>query len=465
VKAAQKRLVLMTQPVSIDRTMHLLERGLEASTGSKALQWLSVPAPLLAAEALLGAEPVADACYWADGRDQELVGIGVAKRLNAQGPERFAEVDRQLRELWSSLEPHPQVESEAPEPRVLGGFAFQSGRSNQPPWDGFGEGQLVLPRLTYTRREDRAWLTLIAAPSELTLPAERARCLSEAAQLIATASLSTRSTLEAPGPYELVERSAEEWRALVEELKAAIARGAQQKVVLARRVVARFARELSPARLLSRLRESGPNAPRFAFRVGGSTFVGSPPERILAKNGLRIETEAVAGTLPASEAGAAEHLLSDAKLLAEHAPVVRDLVERLRPVADLDQLPERPHAHRARHMLHLKTPISATLRQPERALSLLARIHPTPAVGGYPTGPALSWIAEHEPDERGWYGGPIGWVDARDNADFAVALRSGVLSRQHAHLYVGAGIVSGSDPDSELLETNWKLKVLLSALG
>ncbi len=456
----------MTPPVSLDRTMHLLEQGLEASTGSKELKWLSVPAPLLQPEALLGAEPVADACYWSDGRGEELVGIGVAKRLTGRGAERFSEVDEQLQQLWSSLEPHPQEDSGAPEPRVVGGFAFQTGRASQVPWDGFGEGQLVLPRLTYTRRDDRAWLTLVAAPSDLSVPTERARILTGAAQLIAAASLNTRAALEAaPGPYELLERSAEEWRELVEELKRSIARGAQQKVVLARRVQARFARELSPARVLSRLRETGPNAPRFAFRVAGATFVGSPPERILAKTGLRIETEAVAGTWPASEVGAAEHLLSDAKLLAEHAPVVRDLVERLRPVADLDQLSDRPYAHRARHMLHLKTAIGATLRQPERALSLLSRIHPTPAVGGYPTAPALSWIAEHEPDERGWYGGPIGWVDARDNADFAVALRSGVISRQHAHLYVGAGIVSGSDPDSELLETNWKLKVLLSALG
>jgi len=86
-------------------------------------------------------------------------------------------------------------------------------------------------------------------------------------------------------------------------------------------------------------------------------------------------------------------------------------------------------------------------------------------VGGYPTTPALSFIAEHEPDERGWYGGPIGWVDSRDNADFAVALRSGVIAGKLAHLYVGAGIVSGSDSESELQETGWKLKVLLSALG
>jgi menaquinone-specific isochorismate synthase len=456
----------MTQTESVDRTLHLLERGLSAAASSSALQWLSVPAPLLQAESLLAAEPHADAWYWSGGREQEFVGIGVAKRLSARGPERFEQIDRQLQELWGSLEPHAVVEADAPEPRVVGGFAFQTGRSSQTPWDGFGEGQLVLPRLTYTRREDRAWLTLAAAPQELASATERTRFLNEAAQLVAAASAGPKPEQDvAPGPFELSERSADEWREQIAQVKAAIASGSFQKVVLARRVLARFARELTPARVLARLRESSPAAPRFAFRVGGATFIGSPPERLLAKTGLRIETEAVAGTLPASDVGAAEHLLSDAKLLAEHAPVVQDLVERLRPVADLQPLPERPFVHRARHVLHLKTPISATLRSPERALSLLSRIHPTPAVGGYPTAPALRFIAEHEADERGWYGGPIGWIDSRDDADFAVALRSGVIAGKLAHLYVGAGIVSGSDSESELQETGWKLKVLLSALG
>jgi isochorismate synthase len=453
----------MTQLESAERTLHLLERGISEAASAGSLQWLSVPAPLLKPEALLDAEPQADAWYWSGGQGQELVGIGVARRLTGRGPERFVDVDRQLQELWSLLEPHGAGEAGQPAPRVFGGFAFQSGRSNQPPWAGFGEGQLVLPRLTYTRREDRAWLTLAAAPHELATASERTRFLTEAARLVGAAD--ARYLEQGAGAFELSERSADEWRALITSVQDAIRDGSVQKVVLARRVLVRFEQQLSPARVLARLRASEPNAPRFAFRVDGATFLGSPPERLLAKTGLRIETEAVAGSLPATDEGAAARLLDDAKLRSEHAPVVRDLLERLRPFADVHALPDSPSAHRARHILHLKTAISATLRAPERALSVLSRIHPTPAVGGYPTAPALRWIAEHEPEERGWYGGPIGWIDAHDDADFAVALRSGVISGRLAHLFVGAGIVSGSDSDDELQETGWKLKVLLSALG
>src|SRR4051812_37255326 len=145
----------MTQLESVDRSLHLLERGLSEAASSKALQWLSVPVPLLRAESLLGVEPHADAWYWSGGHDPEFVGIGVAQRLAGHGRGRSESIDRQLQELWASLEPHAAAAAGAPEPRVVGGFAFQTGRSSQPPWDGFGDGQLVLPRLTYTRREDR----------------------------------------------------------------------------------------------------------------------------------------------------------------------------------------------------------------------------------------------------------------------------------------------------------------------
>ncbi|MDF3066805.1 MAG: Menaquinone-specific isochorismate synthase [Polyangiaceae bacterium] len=451
----------MTQRDSASFPVPWLER--ESFVNAQPLQWLSVPAPLVPAESLLAVAPRVDAWYWSSGGDHELVGLGVARRLFGSGSERFQQLDHQLQQLWSSLEPAAALEAGAPAPRVVGGLAFQTRRAEHAPWSDFGEGQLLLPRVTYARREGRAWLTLVAAPHELGNAAERARLLDEALQLVGSASRLPEP--EAPGPYELAERDAQEWREQIRRVKAAISAGGVQKVVLARRVLARFARELSPARALTRLRETGPMAPRFAFRVGDATFLGSPPERVLVKRGSRLETEAVAGTLPASDPGAVEQLTRDAKLLAEHAPVVQDLLERLRPLAELDPLPEHPIPYRARNVWHLKTPISATLREPHSALSLLSRIHPTPAVGGYPTRPALDFIAQHEPDERGWYAGPIGWIDAAGDAEFAVALRSGVITGKLAHLYVGAGIVSGSDSDSELAETSWKLKVLLSALG
>jgi isochorismate synthase EntC len=116
-------------------------------------------------------------------------------------------------------------------------------------------------------------------------------------------------------------------------------------------------------------------------------------------------------------------------------------------------------------VVHLLTPIHARLREPAHVLELVEKLHPTPAVGGVPRPEALSFIAEHEPDERGWYAGPIGWFDAAGDGEFAVALRSGLLDGPRAHLYVGAGIVLQSHAQSEFFETALKLRTLLLALG
>src|SRR5262249_36149305 len=111
------------------------------------------------------------------------------------------------------------------------------------------------------------------------------------------------------------------------------------------------------------------------------------------------------------------------------------------------------------------TPFRARLREPRHVLELVARLHPTPAVGGTPRELAIDWIRSREPVARGWYAAPVGWFDLEGNGEIAVAIRSGVLAGNRAHLWAGAGIVAGSDPDRELAETEIKLRAMLGALG
>jgi isochorismate synthase EntC len=125
----------------------------------------------------------------------------------------------------------------------------------------------------------------------------------------------------------------------------------------------------------------------------------------------------------------------------------------------------RPEVRTLRHVLHLHTPICAVLREPAHVLQLVEQLHPTPAVGGVPVDAAVDWIAREEIAPRGWYASPVGWFDAEGDGRFAMALRSGVLSGHHAHLFAGSGIVRQSDATSELEETRLKLQSLFAALG
>ncbi|HEX2039439.1 MAG TPA: chorismate-binding protein, partial [Acidimicrobiales bacterium] len=91
-------------------------------------------------------------------------------------------------------------------------------------------------------------------------------------------------------------------------------------------------------------------------------------------------------------------------------------------------------------------------------------LHPTPAVAGTPTDEALAYIAEVEKLDRGRYAGPVGWVDAAGDGEWAVGIRSAEIHGNRARLFAGVGIVAESDPEAELLETQLKLQALLAAV-
>jgi isochorismate synthase EntC len=98
------------------------------------------------------------------------------------------------------------------------------------------------------------------------------------------------------------------------------------------------------------------------------------------------------------------------------------------------------------------------------ALQLVARVHPTPAVGGTPTDEAVAYIGEVEGFDRGQYAGPVGWMDAHGDGSWAIGLRSAHVDGDHASMYAGVGVVAGSRPETELEETQLKLQALLAAL-
>ncbi len=120
---------------------------------------------------------------------------------------------------------------------------------------------------------------------------------------------------------------------------------------------------------------------------------------------------------------------------------------------------------RVANIQHLATPIHAQLSDPRSVVELAGLLHPTPAVGGEPREAALAAIAELEDMDRGWYAGPVGWMDSSEDGEMCVALRSALLRDRSAHLYAGAGIVADSDPAAELAETELKLDALLPLLA
>jgi menaquinone-specific isochorismate synthase len=435
-------------------------RRVESTAPFVALTW---PVPQVPSERLLGATREGSALLWAPPGEQEICGLGAAFTLSASGQDRFRSIETQARLAWPELDAS-RSDAAAPAPCFFGGFAFQPGQAESGLWRGFGDARFVLPQISYLKNTAGAWLRLIVENGA----GERAAFRSE---LEGSLTRAVHALFTPAAPRELArellreERSPEAWTELVTAIQSQIRDGRLQKVVAARRLCLSLDRELSPEAVQGRLRQDAPESTRFAFRVGAATFLGATPEQLVQKRGVELRTEAVAGSISADDAGAAARLLESDKDIREHEFVVREILRVLRPLtSELSPAKER-EIYRLRTVLHLRTTIQGKLRAASHVLELVATLHPTPAVGGVPTRAALDFITEHEPDERGWYTGPVGWFDAAGDGAFVVALRSGVVAGKRAELYAGAGVVQDSNAPSEFAETRWKLAALLGALG
>lgn len=261
-------------------------------------------------------------------------------------------------------------------------------------------------------------------------------------------------------------RPHDEFLACVEAAVAAIDAGAFDKVVLAREVVVEANRPIVLPEVLERLRTLYPST--MVFSIDG--FVGASPELLVSRNGDDLVSHPLAGTFarsgdPAVDERMAAALMDSGKDRQEHRYVVDAIAAALSPLAGELDVPEVPSIVQLRNVLHLGTRISGRLSgERPSAFELVALLHPTPAVGGTPSGAALAWLREHEGLDRGRYAGPVGWVDAKGDGAFALGIRSADIEDSRARLVAGVGIVKGSDPESELAETQLKLQALLAAV-
>ena len=301
---------------------------------------------------------------------------------------------------------------------------------------------MAIPARVVGRGADgRAWITHIGPPLE-PVPAARPR--------------PTRFTVRAV-------QARDWWEQAVDAALADIAAARYAKVVLAREVTVEADAPFDLRSVLRRLRSQQPGCILYA----DAGFVGATPELLIRRTGSTFESRPMAGTAPGSVAAeVAATLSASGKDAREHRFVVDAVFDALAPVAASIDVTDTPVVEHFGSLAHLVTPIAGRLRDdaPPSALDLARMLHPSPAVGGTPTDAALDAIGRIEPFDRGPYAGPVGWVDAHGDGAFAVALRGAEIDGARARLRAGAGIVAGSDPESEWAETVAKFDPMLRAL-
>ena len=394
-------------------------------------------------------------------------GAGVAEAFTFTGSDRFAAASEALRELRN------RVKREDTEPfPLLGGFAFDALSSRDEAWHEFPDGRLVVPKVLLQVTPGGSHLRVtLPAPSGLTDAATTAALAALLDQGLGWLSAPRNMCVPAHAQSTLTARQQLEWERQVTRAIAEIQSGAMIKVVLARAEHLYAESDISADAALGCLREEHPGATLFAFSGAATSFIGATPERLVRLRDGRVDVTCLAGSAavgitPEETAELGQQLLSSAKDLREHEIVVESTIAALRTACcDVARASGTPRLRQARSVQHLETPLSAIAHPGADILQLVGLLHPTPAVGGFPAAPALDLIRELETFDRGWYAGPVGWVDLDGSGEFSVAIRSALLQGKTATAFAGCGIVANSDPASEFVETQLKLKPMLAALG
>ena len=198
-------------------------------------------------------------------------------------------------------------------------------------------------------------------------------------------------------------------------------------------------------------------------------FIGATPEILSRISGNSLETEAVAGTAARGpSAGKDAHLgktlLGRKKEVREHRLVIDSMIRRLKSCGISECKEGRTRLLRLSNLQHVRTPLQATLPEGVHPFDAISALHPTPAMGGSPREKALPIVQELEGFSRGWYSGVAGWFDSRGRGEFMVPIRCGKIMPKSLTLFAGAGIVEGSIPANEKLETDLKLEAMLEVI-
>ena len=371
-----------------------------------------------------------------------LVGFGIYRKHVVTGADRFA----QARSWWQSevanFSIHNNVHGSGTGPILFTSFAFDE---NQP-------SVLVIPQIVIGQKNGKSWITWIG---EQTQP--------DISQL-KNAAISGDIT------WDTGSISEDKWRNQVASAIAAINSDQLEKVVLARDLSAHSTAEIDARQLIKRLEIEYPST--WLFLVDG--LVGATPELLVRLNKSLVTSRVLAGTIRKTgdedrDLALAASLAKSSKDLEEHEYAVRSVADALAPFCTSTNVPESPFVLHLSNVMHLATDVTGVLNdsaKPTDIFTLISELHPSAAVCGTPTEKAKKLINELEEMNRGRYAGPVGWIDVHGDGEIAIALRCGQLSENNKsiRIFAGCGIVAGSDPEKEFVESQAKLMPMRTAL-
>ncbi len=401
--------------------------------------------------------------YWSDRQGHfTMAGVGTLDVITGDLPISYASVFGRLRQNLSPL--FPTV-------RYYGGMGFSQHQSIDSNWKLFGNYRFVVPRFEiWTDGVNTFFACNFTCDfSSEKLDLELELILHELTQLNFTqaeiaASLPLQLDFALPKLCDRVDKPNRiDWQQNISLALAKFADRQLEKIVLARQSILTFTADLQPQALLLSLQPNNSHSYHFCFQINPTTaFIGTSPEQLYYRQDRLLKTEAIAGTRQRGASAILDRELSEdlrnsPKDIHEHQLVVNNLQGILTELCHSVTIDRELTILKLNKVQHLYTKCHGILKSDLTDADILPKLHPTPAVGGFPRTQALQMIQELEPFERGWYAAPVGWV-GYDDTEFAVAIRSGLIDRDRLLLFAGAGIVKGSQAEEEWAEIENKIR-------
>ena len=374
-----------------------------------------------------------------------IVGWGEAARLESKLPSgRVADLAAKWRDLVAESSVSDAVQLPGTGLVAFGTFAF-SDLSNS-------ASTLIVPEVILGSRDGRVWLTTVSEANSASVAPD---FWTHAAEYKINSSIS----------FESGEVSAEKFKALVESAVEKINSGAVGKVVLARDVIATVPTHFDIRSVLQKLAHQYPTC--WVYSVDG--MFGASPELLVRVSHAQVSARVLAGTAgrgtdPGVDQAIAVALAASSKNTSEHAFAVDSLVKSLEPFCTHVDADPTPFSLALPNVWHLASDVHGVLREDASVLDVAAALHPTAAVAGTPTDVAQNLIAQLEGSDRGRYAGPVGWIGADGDGEWAIGLRGAQITDSTIRAFAGCGIVAESEPEAELAETELKFRPIREAL-
>lgn len=407
-----------------------------------------------------------DRVFWSStAEDFYIVGVGNSFEICAN-ESRFQETERQWNELLATAMIDNPYEVPGTGVLALGGMSFDPKRNPSYLWDRYQSSQFIVPKYMLTKHNGAYYFTVTVQVEIDDDYRQLSRDIDREKQSLFESEVTFPTGASIVAKEEVKKN---QWLDIVDQAIEAINNDKAKKIVLAREMRLQLNKSVEIGVMLKKLLHLQTNSYIFAVERGENCFIGATPERLVSLAGNKLLSACVAGTAPrgrtiVEDDNISNSLLHDDKNREEHGYVVKMIRQAMEQYCKDIDIPSQPVIYPLKNLQHLYTPVTAILKEGYSIFDVIEQLHPTPALGGVPREASLAFIREHECFDRGWYGAPIGWLDSNKHAEFAVAIRSGLIQGDEASLFAGCGIMKDSDPTLEYEETNIKFLPILSAL-